>query len=837
MALFLAGCGLTRRMGDDEIFLRRNNIVIENQGEKFALDKDRLDNIIKQEPNRKIIWVKFNLGMYNLINPIKREEKHQKKIEKHERKIEKQENKIESLETENAKEKKILRNKNKLKELKNDNPRTWRDWLSYTVGEEPVVFDSLLMEKSARQLEIFLHKNGYFQGKVETEVKEFKKGKRVIAQYHITPNTKYTIRKLAYQVNDPGIKRRIDFIESQSSVKSGDRFDIDALDDERDRITNYLNNRGFYSFTKDYIDFDADSTLGSHQVDMTMKIKSINVESLLFPDSLIEYPHKKYFIGDIFIHTSYNPADIDYHPTDSLDAERATILYDSLLKVKSSLILHSLFFNKGELYQKDRVSHTYRNFAKLDVFRSVNIQFSPNESDGQNRLDCHILLSPAKNQSIYLESTGTHRNGNLGVSANTVYRHKNIFRGAEALEIKLTTGFEAQRVLSSETEETTVESEVKENIRFNTFEIGPEFSLFLHRLYPIRIEKLSPNAEPITTLTGTFNYQSRPDYVRYLTKFKYGYNWIENKKKGSRLYWDLWELSIIDIDKEQAFIDRLEELNNTYLSRSYENHLISSGRLAWLRNSQISKNQSKYFYNKVSLESAGSLLRLAHNLSSASTNEDGGYEILGIQYAHFLKLENDFRIYRVVDEKNTFAMRLKGGIGRPMSNLGVLPFEESFFVGGANSIRAWKSRTLGPGSYRDPNTSALTFNSIGEILIETNMEYRFGFTDMVKGAFFIDVGNIWLTPSSAEDEQSAFSKDFLSELAVGAGLGIRLDFDFFLFRLDFGLQLKDPSMDKGERWMWQDKDAYYDYLLTLDNPLPERVAPGWNFNLGIGYPF
>src|SRR5690606_4837628 len=226
--------------------------------------------------------------------------------------------------------------------------------------------------------------------------------------------------------------------------------------------------------------------------------------------------------------------------------------------------------------------------------------------------------------------------------------------------------------------------------------------------------------------------------------------------------------------------------------------------------------------------------------SNTQKNENGSYEILNIPFAQYIKTLHDARYYRIHNEKMSTAYRVSGGIGIPLKNLNVLPFEKSFFGGGANDIRAWQARTLGPGSYRDPERN---FDKIGDILLEANMEYRFDLIKVVEGALFIDAGNIWTINSDESRPGADFAIDrFLSEIALGAGTGLRLNFDFFLIRFDLALQMKDPSLDRGERWLFQPKSEYNSYIDNLNNDRPpneqlDYYTWRWNFNIGIGYPF
>jgi outer membrane translocation and assembly module TamA len=349
------------------------------------------------------------------------------------------------------------------------------------------------------------------------------------------------------------------------------------------------------------------------------------------------------------------------------------------------------------------------------------------------------------------------------------------------------------------------------------------------------VDRLSRSNNPKTTFSAAFNFQRRPDYERTLSRFRWRYRFQETKFKTHII--DPVEFSIIRINKSQFFEDRLNAINDQFLLTSYQDHLISASAYTFVYNNQEFKFQRRHMLNSASVEFAGSLLRLLHDQLGAERGEDGGYRMFDIRFAQYLKIEDDLRFYRNYDDKNTVVFRINGGLGLPLSNLDVLPFDRSFFTGGSTGIRSWQARTLGPGSFRD-STAAVTFNNIGEIKIEANIEYRFSMTSLLNGAFFIDAGNIWLLEEDEIRPGSGFEAGrFLSEMAIGAGFGLRFDFDFFLIRLDAGIQLKDPAKKPGERWIWEPKDEYNEYLRSINPENPRTYLPRVVFNIGIGYPF
>lgn len=814
------GCSKLRRVPEGESFLRKNNIRLTEKPVDYDIPDEELTSLIRQKPNRKILWFRFNHSIYLMVNKDKLEEDLNKSNIKCERKNQKR-----------ALKKKPARE-----------CKTWRMFWAYTVGEPTVILDSAKMIKSAEQMEIFLNKKGYFDASVEPEVLYNKKQNKCRVEYIIKPGESYKIRNITYNFVDTEMAKSLGYIKETSTLDSTMRFDIEALDAERARIANYYNNKGYFDFTKDYIVYDADSTIPNRQVDIVMKLEQQKTSSVQFPDSLINVPHKKYFIGDIYIHTDFDPARLEDLKNDTINFDGLKILYSGKLDFSPTLISCTQAFQSGELYQRSRIDNTYKRYSQLGIMRATTIQLTPRAAADSNKfyiLDSHILLTPAKKQALSFDPRVTHRDGNMGIYANFMYRHKNLFRGAESLDIRIIAGLEASQSLVNGYAGTGVTTEnITRSFRLNTFEIGPEITYRVPRLWPLSCDRIKKSSEPSASIGGALNYQTRPDYQRTLSQLKFSWGWIENPDKGRRINLDWVEFSVIKIQNSQAFQDFIKLQNNEYLANSYRDHLIFASGVSLTTNTQKTKFQRTYFYWKIGVSAAGNSLRLLLQNSKAQPDSLGSYEIAGIRFAQYVRAENDLRFYFNANEKNAFVLRSYTGVGKSGVNLAALPFEKSFFSGGANGIRAWQARTLGPGSSRD-SLFVRTFNNIGEFKIEGNFEYRFKMTQMLNWALFLDVGNIWLLKKDANKPGADFQADrWLGELAIGAGIGLRLDFDFFLVRTDLGLQLKDPAKIPGERWLWQPKDEYLDFI--------QRVQPGTAsvplrsslvFNLGIGFPF
>jgi hypothetical protein len=855
MGLILMGsCTMFHRIGENEIYLKKHKVVvheeefgtpdstlsrtqrlsndwgISNVPDNYTIPDEDLLGLTKLKPNRRILWARFNLGIYTLV-PKKR--------------------------LKYSEERAALRcyQKNIRRAAKGKKPKEgcksfWM-WMAYTVGEPPAQLDSLKLQKAEQQMSVYLAKNGYFENKVEARVifKRdglifWRKGKKCKVQYHIYPNAPYKVREIDHSVEDQAIAKIYPALSKETLLRSGDKFSIDVLDQERERITHILNNRGYYEFTKDYIVFDADSSVGDRQVDLKLLITSPRTTSPTYPDSLIVVPHKKFFMGKIYVHTDYdlsNPLDAN---KDTLYHDGVYIIYKDKPSITKELISCTQIIQTNELYQKDKLENTYKRYSQLGVMRATSILLTPLavvDSSGIYMLEAHIRLTPNKFQGYQFYPNVTHRDGNFGIYSALSYRHRNLFGGAEALEIQVQGGVEAaQTLIYSDNPNNQQSQNFRRAFALNTFEVGPEITYKVPRLWPLNCDRTRKSSEPFSSITTGLNYQNRPEYLRTLSTLRFSWSAIANPDQVSRWTLNWAEMSLIKIHKDQAFIDFLEGQRDSLLKNSYQDHLILSFlNASYSVNTQKKSYQRAYLFWKISGGFTGVGARVVKDIFGAEKDSIGSYTMLDLRFAHFGRVENEFKWLINANDKNAFAFRVYQGIGVPLKNNPSLPFEKSFFSGGSNGIRAWQARTLGPGSWRS-NNSLRTFNNIGELKLEGNFEYRFKMTNMLNWALFYDVGNIWLLkPNEAKPGGDFTSERFLSEIAMGAGVGLRLNFDFFLVRFDFGLQLKDPSKVVGERWLWQPKTEYLEFVHeNIDantTSIPLRSIS--MFNLGIGFPF
>jgi outer membrane protein assembly factor BamA len=811
-------CNTTKRLEQGEYLLKKNRIELEDN---IDVDKDALDETIRPQTNRRVFGLfPIYVWAYNVPDPDKIERKNEKRLEK--------------LEKKNAKRRK------KGKEPKEFKP--YGSWWRETVGEAPVLYDSTAVNRSEKQLQTYLIKHGWFNATVSSQSKLNEDKNTAVVTYIINGGEPYAIESFQLDIPDNRLKSlTADSRKGRKTLQPGSQFNIDQLDKEREKLTTYFRNRGYYNFNKELIYFDVDSNLNSHGVELTLGIVPRKIPYSGDPDSLLIVDYRRFKIADITI--TDQPALINKSAPviDTTQIRGYKILNRDQLKVKPRILAQNLLFKSGEYYDLEEVTRTYKRLGALPIVRAVSIQFTPvNEGADNTELNCTVTLSPTPKQNISFGARGTNRGGFLGISGKVGYQNKNIFRGAEKLNINVSGGVEAQQLLTESQNLSGAQNDVSNNFNLNTIEFGPEISLtFPKFLLPLGPDKFAKSAAPKTTLTANLSYQRRPDYERTRSFSSIAYKWSESDEKK----WVIspLEVSLIKIFRSQEFDNQLQEIGDPFLTNSFQDHFIVDTRIGYTFNTQKpgSKKRNFYYYYG-ELESSGNLLRELFELSNAKKNEMGSYEVLDITFSQYIKTQHDFRYYRSHNEKMSTAYRITGGLGVPLKNLNVLPFEKSFFAGGTNDIRAWQARTLGPGSYRDPDVN---FDKIGDVLIEANIEYRFDIIKLLEGAFFADAGNIWTINSDPARPGAEFETDrFLSEIAFGAGAGMRFNFNFFLIRLDLALQLKDPALDPGERWLFQPKNEYNEYIRNLnESRSPDRqlasYAWRWNINIGIGYPF
>lgn len=689
------------------------------------------------------------------------------------------------------------------------------------IGEEPVKYKPASTKKSAEQIALYMKTKGYYEAEVTYKEKIKKQNASVI--YQIKAGNPMKINSVSYKIEkDDTLKKYVFEDTLQSLLKIGNNLDIDVLQAERSRITNNLKCNGYYRFSTEYVTFTVDTSRSVYLADVTIEILPVTLSN----GKTVK--HLRSFISEVSVYPNFDNkaalrdrdeylSDMDTTYLKARDRIFPGIKFISKEPsvVKNSMIFREVFLRKGQVYNQQNVNNTYRHLTAFNIYKLVNIEFEP--SSYRDSLNCNIYLTNSALQSYSYEIDGTNSSGNLGALSSFTYQHKNIFHGAESFDLRLSLALESQNNFSAE----------QKHFDLNTQEYALETRFYFPRLLaPRYFRMITRRKTPKSYFSLGFNYRKRPDYTRAAINGSFYYQWNVGKYATNTV--TPVRLSSIRIsDADSAFMAWLDRL---YIKDSYQDHFILGSSYSFTFNNQ-SRGKRMYNYFKISLSWAGNLLYAINKHSNAEKNSSGAYTVPFFEtvYSQFVKTDIDFRHYIKTIGTNTVVFRAYLGVGFPYGNVSVMPFTEQYFSGGANSLRAWQIRSLGPGSYVNDEKNGLISkypNMTSDMKIEANLEYRFKIFWVVEGAWFFDAGNIWSVNKDDKREGGDFAFNrFYKEIALGTGLGLRLDFDFFVFRADFGLKLYDPALEEDRRWVFQDDKKF---IFNTSN---------WAFNIGIGYPF
>lgn len=624
-------------------------------------------------------------------------------------------------------------------------------WINRTLkalGEPPVIYDSLLSKQSCQNLRLELQNQGYLGANVT--LGEIYKGKKVSLNYLLQPGERYYVRNLKYEIQDSLIAKIPQITDNgQRLLYPNMIFNAKSLDDERKRITKILTNIGYYKFNKDYISFYADTIVGSKDIDLTLVLRLYHTKSNV--DTL----HSRYKIHNVVFKSADGVSDVD---------------------LRSRVLLNNSFIEPEEYYSAEDLRDTYNRFGRLQAVRYTNISFV--EHADSNLLDCDIRLTTNKPHSISFQPEGTNTAGDLGIAASLTYQNRNIFKGSESFSIELRGAYEAIRGLEGYSNSNFEEYNIESSLMFPRF-IAPFLSYDFRR-------RINATSEVVLM----YNLQNRPEYYRRVLSAAWKYKWN-------------------DADNHDSYQIDLLDLNYVFMpwisNRFREDYLEdNTNRNAILRYNYedlfIMKFGFRYNYNngnkaiKANIETAGNLLGLLSNVAEFKKNELGQNKLFNIAYAQYVKADVDFTKYFNIDSRNTIVFHAGLGIAYPYGNSTILPFEKRYFSGGANSVRGWSVRSLGPGRYKGTDGNIDFINQTGDMKIDVNLEYRTRLMGKLDGAIFVDAGNIWTLRYYDEQPGGQFDiSTFYEELAVGYGVGLRLNFDFFTLRFDMGMKAVDPA--------------------------------------------
>lgn len=817
-----SSCNINKHLKENEYLVEKN--VIKYNG--TAIENDEQEAFIRQKPNRKIFkLVRFNLWLYNQIDQEKMLRNKEKRNARYDR--------INAKRTEKMTAKNERRHAKgkapKQPRLKNKEKPTFRESL-LEAGEPPVILDTTLTRITVNQLQRFVFSRGYYNSEVRDSLVVDKKNKRAKTFYFVSKSKPYLVKHIDYKVEDPLIEYFILNDTLSSLIKHGQVYNEDILQKERERIARAQLNNGYFYFAPEYVYYLVDTNLVGQNVNITIGIKKFSEAYSESNDSLVYKNHPRYYIENVYI-IPENLKDFkgkvtDAYMKDTIEYNGLKILHNNKLLFRKRDLTRDVSVSVGQLYQQDLAEETYKGLSNLKVFRSVMIQYVKNPYFN-DKLDCYIVCQPLVKQALTMETEGTHTQGIYGVAGSLVFQNKNTFKGAELLELKLKGALTTQVLGETEKEESKGLQNTISNT-FNTFQFGPELNIFFPKpLFPFTLFYYKKDGnekryfvQPKTLLNLGLNYQSNQNYFRTITNISYGFKF--NNTKGLFAY-EVLPLEVYSVKAKLygAFQQALIDTKDFFLLNSFQDHLTTLSKVTAIYNNQIIKKKRNYMYLRMSLSSSGNILRGLYSATNQPKDSLGRYQIFNTPFSQFVKLDADYRFYFKIRKESKVVLRLAGGIGKPLDNLSVLPYEQSFIGGGPNGIRAWRARTLGPGSYMASESSA-RYDKIGDVQIEGNIEYRFHIIRSFYGAWFADAGNIWLLNNDPAKPNGKFETDrFYKEIALGSGFGLRYDFSFFVLRLDAAVKIRDPQYAENDRW-------------TFDKQPLRKMH---NFNFGIGYPF
>lgn len=761
--MLLTACSTTKHVPEGKYLLDDVKINITDKDKDTPLKSAEMMNYLRQIPNHKVLGgLRLQLAFYNLSGK--------------------------------------------------DSTNWFNKWVR-RVGSAPVIYDPSLTDASVKQLSTALANKGYMNSTVTVDTVGNLDKKRMKVTYNVTFGQPHYVSSISYNIPNDTLRELILADSAQFLVKQNSVFDRNLLDEERQGISERLRSKGYFAFNKEYITFTADTAAGEKNVNLTMNLmRPYLSESMPYYTS-----HRPFYVRNVTFVTSYNPATMhnstDFDEKDLVWHNDYRIFYGDDRYLRASVLEESCFISPGKQYNSKDVDRTYEAFGRLGIVKFVNIELVPvGEIDGKIWLDAYVLLSRTKPQTASVSLEGTNSEGDFGFGVGLGYQHRNVFKGSEILNAKFKASYESlSGDLSGFINDNYSEYQAELGIRYPKFKAP-----FLKRSFKQKILAQ-------TEFALNFNYQERPEYTRVIAGAGWRYLWSERTNK-TRHTFNLMDLNYVNLPKSKSSF--IENISNPLLRYSYEDHLIMRMGYSYYHSNKKEANLMRKLYQpdvytiRVATETAGNLLYGISNLIGQD-KEDGTYKVVGINYSQYFKVDADYSFTHSFNPKSSLAFHVGVGAAMPYGNSKVLPFEKRFYAGGANSVRGWGVRTLGPGSYFATNSVNSFIYQCGDIRLDLNLEYRAKLFWVLELGAFIDAGNIW-TIREYEDQPGGVFKfnKFYEQIALSYGLGIRMDFTYFLLRLDVGMKAHNPASGQ-ERW-----------------PL---LHPDWGrdsaFHFSVGYPF
>ncbi|WMJ73682.1 BamA/TamA family outer membrane protein [Cytophagaceae bacterium ABcell3] len=783
--VLICSCRVSKHLGEGEYLAYKQQI--EGNSE---VPRHQLANLYRQETNRRVLGTLPNLSMYYFGKSFYSAQHFKNKIASTEERFNK---KLQDPDISEGREHRLnLRKEKRLEKYKTRLEEG--NWIMRNLGEPPAIFDSVLVNETARQMTFFLHSKGHLHGHVKPKIDT--SGRRVSITYQVVEKRPFKISKVNYVIGTKSIDTLVRENQHRSLIKVGENYNEQAISGERERLNRLMKNNGYYDFTRQFIHFEVDTSINAYETEIDVIIQNPRGQE-----------HKKYTISNVYYNTDIStPPDMK----DTIVHEGVHYIYNN--KNFSKRILNNkLQIHAGDVFSQEKIQQTQRQLAMLDNYRFININFEKDRDT--TTLTAFINTSPLKRFQL-TDEVGVNVVTQAfipGPFGNVSFRQRNVFGGFEILEFNVRGSIDGQASVLDPT-----------NI-LRTLEYGGNVSLSFPEIYfPTKIRHRFHPYSPRTRFLTGYTMTDRPEFTRGNLKASMTYDWFPSINRS-------WSIAIADLNiintirQDDDFIRYLEDLEaqGNPLHVAFRRAFVSSMHASYVFNNQQMGENKKSRFIRLFAESGGTLTNFYNQFTPT---EDG---ILGLQSYRFLKGSADFRYNFPIRSKSSFAMRFHGGMAGAYSEEGVLPYEKFFFGGGSNSVRAWHPRRLGPGSFADRDGDGVrrfTFEQPAEIIFETSFEYRFNMIGFLDGAVFIDAGNTWMIKEDETRPGSGFNP---SEIAVGTGFGLRFNFSFLIARLDLGIKAWDPAEAGTDRFVLKQ--------LVQSPPLGRRDQIV--LNIGIGYPF
>lgn len=800
VSLLYSSCAITRHIPNDAYLLEKATIVSDHQVPKDErISSSEFEKYARQAPNKRLFGVNFYLWLYNLANP------------------------------------------------KKDN--RWNNF-KRRIGEEPVLLNVLQTEQTVDNFKIYMNSKGYYSSSAKFSIDTTSRNKKAFVTYEIKQGVPYHINSISYKFRDESLKNEVLSDTLSCLIHKGDIFDVNRLEKERARIASHLNNIGYYNFSVNNIEYIADTLQHDRLVGVEIVIKK-HIEGYDDRGKIILNDNSKYIIGKVNVFTNYDVAKSRQDTLlkvrlDTIEYRGLNLIYEDKINIRPSVISRATPMRANTLYSVKLVEKTYSELMSLGYFKQAKISFdvmpTPDAersfltyktADGGQEIDsiarddvryleCNILCTPALRQSFKVELEGSTTSSFYGLKSTVGYQNRNIFKGAESFGIDVTAGFEYMKAVE-------VKKSKAEEFGVATRLVIPRFML------PFSMSNRGLINQPKTEIELSVNFQDRPFYNRTLSSVSLSYQW--NSRRYSSFSFSPININVVDMGYLDSDFEK-DLAENIYLLNSYSTQFIAGLSFGYLYNNQRKNFGRSATTIRLNVETAGNLVNglaplFAGPLDNDGVDYDNYYTIFGIRYAQYFRSDLSLSRNIMVGDRVVFAGRLYGGIAVAYGNSSSIPIDRMFYAGGSNGMRGWAPRTLGPGSELYPKVRATDSPSassnyvyhaqVGDMKLEANVEMRFPIWDMIQGAVFFDVGNVWFLKSSnsaGESNAGVFYFDnFYKQLGFNTGIGVSLDIKFAVLRLDWGLQLHNPNKVVGERWI-----KNFEWKNTA-------------LNFGVGYPF